>query len=180
MANAGFLLLIAVMLAGLVAAVSLLARPITSVRARKPLFTLTVLGTLMPYGIHGLQVYESLTTVSSAAGLAIGVYPRFGSMDGTLATRGRIARARGMGDLAHQTFRSGDHPPIMGIAYLFGFFRYALTNRGLGPSPTVPPKSWLLWAMLAGGWSRGRGIETSEGTEWFRQAFDLPPRSAST
>src|SRR4051812_49397060 len=75
MANAGFLLLSALMLAGLVAAMSLLTRAITSVRARRHLFTLTVLGTLMPYAIHGLQVYESLTMVAPGAGLAVGAYP---------------------------------------------------------------------------------------------------------
>src|SRR5438045_1049593 len=75
MGNAGFLFLFVLMVAGLVAAVSLLTRPVTSVSARKQLSTLTVLGTLMPYAIHGLQVYVSLTMVSSEAGLAIGAYP---------------------------------------------------------------------------------------------------------
>jgi hypothetical protein len=138
------------MLAGLVAAVSLLTRPVTSVRARRQLFTLTVLGSLMPYAIHGLQVYESLTTVSSAAGLAIGVYPVLDRwMAVLLLVIGLLALGAWMIS-STRPFTAVIIPLIMGTAYLFGFLPYALTNRGPGTSPTSPPKSWLLWAMLAG------------------------------
>jgi hypothetical protein len=150
MANAGFLLLFALMLAGLMAAVSLLTRPITSVGARKRLFTLTVLGTLMPYAIHGLQVYESLTTVSPAAGLAIGMYPVLDRWIALLVVViGLLALVAWMIPRT-RVFTAVVIPLIMAIAYLFGFLPYALTNRGAGTSPTAPPKSWLLWAMLAG------------------------------
>lgn len=150
MANVGFLLLLAVMLAGLVAAVSLLTRPITSVRSRKQLFTLTVLGTLMPYAIHGLQVYESLTTVSSAAGLAIGMYPVLDRWIALLLlVIGLLALVAWMISRT-RPFTAVVIPLIMGIAYLFGFLPYALTNRGAGTSPTATPKSWLVWTMLAG------------------------------
>ena len=150
MADAGLLLLFALMLAGFVAAISLLTRPIASVRARKQLFTLTVLGTLMPYAIHGLQMYESLTTVSSGAGLAIGRYPLLDQWIVLLLlvilflalVAWVISRTR--------PFTSVVIPLIMGIVYLFGFLPYALANRGAGTSPTAPPKSWLWWAILAG------------------------------
>ena len=150
MANAGVLLLFALMIAALVAAVSLFTRPITSVRARRQLFTLTVLGTLMPYAIHGLQVYESLTTISPAAGLAIGMYPVLDRWIALLLLLiGLLALVAWMISLT-RPFTSVVIPLVMGIAYLFGFLPYALTNRGAGTSPTAPPKSWLLWAMLAG------------------------------
>ena len=150
MANADFLLLFALMLAGLVAAVSLLTRPITSVGARKQLFTLTVLGTLMPFGIHGLQMYESLTMVSSGAGLAIGAYPVLDRWIALLLlVIGLLALVAWMISRT-RPFTAVVIPLITGIAYLFGFLPYALTNRGAGTSPTAPPKSWLLWAMLAG------------------------------
>lgn len=150
MANAGVLLLFALIIAALVAAVSLFTRPIRSVRAGRQLFTLTVLGTLMPYAIHGLQVYESLTTVSSGAGLAIGMYPVLDRWIALLLfligllvlVAWMISRTR--------PFTSVIIPLGMGIAYLFVFLPYALLNRGAGTSPTTPPKSWLLWAMLAG------------------------------
>jgi hypothetical protein len=150
MPNAGFFLLFALMLAGLVAAVTLLTRPTTSVRGRKQLFTLTVLGTLMPYAIHGLQVYESLTTVSSAAGLAIGVYPVLDRwMALLLLVTGLLALVAWMISRTRASI-AVIVPLIMGTAYLFGFLPYALTNRGPGTSPIAPPKSWLLWAMLVG------------------------------
>jgi alpha-beta hydrolase superfamily lysophospholipase len=117
---------------------------------RSLLFTLTVLGTLMPYAIHGLQTYESLTMVSPGAGLAIGAYP--------VLDRWIAALLLVIGLLAHvarvisrtRPLTASVIPLIMGIAYLFGFWPYALTHRGAGTSPTALPKSWLFWAMLTG------------------------------
>jgi hypothetical protein len=173
MANAGFLLFFVLMLAGLVAAVSLLTRPITSVRARKQLFTLTVLGTLMPYAIHGLQMYVSLTTVSSAAGLAIGIYPVLDRWIALLLfVIGWLALVAWMISRT-RPFIAVVIPLIMGIAYLFGFLPYALTNRGAGTSPTAPPKSWLLWAMLAG------VVLTAAAARGLSQVGDVSTRSVS-
>jgi hypothetical protein len=150
MANAAVLLLFGLMLAGLVAAASLFTRPITSVRALRQLFTLTVLGTITPYAIHGVEVYESLTTISPAAGLAIGAYP---VLDRWIAC---LLLLIGLLTLVAWTISRTKPaaalviPLIMGIAYLFGLLPYALTNRGAGTSATAAPRSLLLWAILAG------------------------------
>jgi hypothetical protein len=138
------------MLAGLVAAMILFTRPIARNRSREQLFALTVLATLMPYAIHGLQVYESLTTVSPAAGLAIGAYPVLDRWIALLLLV--IGLLAGVARMISRTrpLRAVVIPAIMGIAYLFGFLPYALANRGAGTFPTAPPTSWLLWAMLAG------------------------------
>lgn len=150
MANAAVLLLFGLMLAGLVAAATLFTRPIASVRSLRQLFTLTVLGTLMPYAIHGVEVYESLTTVSPAVGLAIGAYP---VLDRWIAL---VLLLIGLLTLVAWTIARTKPvtavviPLIMGIAYVFGLLPYALTNRGAGTSATAAPKSWLLWAILAG------------------------------
>jgi hypothetical protein len=150
MAKAVLLLFLALMLVGLAAAVILVTRPITSVRARKQLFTLTVLGALTPYGIHGLQVYESLTTVAPGAGLAIGLYPILDRWIALLLlVIGVLAWAAWVMSRT-RPFRAVAVPLVMGIAYRFGFLPYALENRDAGTFPTALPKSWLLWATLIG------------------------------
>lgn len=150
MSNLRLLLLFALMLAGLVAGASLVARPSTTVRVRRQLFTLTVLGTLTPYAIHGLQVYESLTTVSSAAGLAIGMYPALDRWVASLLLLIILLTLAAWMVSRTRPFIGVVIPAIMGAAYLFGFLPYALGHRGSGTSPTAPPKSWLMWAILVG------------------------------
>ena len=150
MSNLRFLLLLALMLTGLVAGVSLVARPSTTVHVRRQLFMLTVLGTLMPYAIHGLQVYESLTTVSSAAGLAIGRYPVLDRWVASLLLLIVLLTVAAWLVSRTKPFTGVVIPVVMGAAYLFGFLPYALGHRGSGTSPTAPPKSWLMWAILVG------------------------------
>jgi len=142
--------LIAVMFVGVVSAASLAVRPSRSAHTRGLLFALTVLGTLTPYAIHGLQVYESLTTVSSAAGLAVGIYPALdrwialllltivlSALAAWLVSRTRPAVVVAI-------------PAVMGVVYLAGFLPYALRNRPSGTWPTAAPKSSLVWAIVAG------------------------------
>ena len=149
MSTLRFLLLVAPMLVGLVACASFVARPSTTVRVRRQLFTLTVLGTPMPYAIHGLQVYESLTIVSSAAGLAIGRYPVLDRWGRLVSTSDRIAHASCVAGLAHETLRRGPDSRHYGRGISL-WLPYALGRRGSGTSPTAPPMSWLIWAILVG------------------------------
>ena len=150
MVNLRFLLLFALMLAGLVASATLVARPNTTVNVRRQLFTLTVLGALMPYAIHGLQVYESLTTVSSAAGLAIGRYPVLDRWIVSLLLLIILLTVAAWQLSRTKPFAGIVIPVFMGAAYLYGFLPYALGHRGSGTSATAPPKSWLMWAMVVG------------------------------
>ena len=150
MSNLRVLFLFALMLAGLAAGVSLVARPSTTGTVRRQLFTLTVLGTLMPYAIHALQLYESLTTVSSAAGLAIGRYPVLDRWMVSLLLLIVLLTLATWQVSRTKPFIGVVIPAIMGGAYLFGFLPYALGHRGSGTSPTAPPKSWLIWAILVG------------------------------
>ena len=150
MSNLRFLLLFALMLAGMVAGASLVARPKTTVNVRRELFTLTVLGTLMPYAIHGLQVYESLTTVSSGAGLAVGRYPVLDRWIVSLLLLIILLTLAAWQLSRTKPFTGIVIPVVMGAAYLYGFLPYALGHQGSGTSATAPPKSWLMWAILVG------------------------------
>ena len=104
----------------------------------------------MPYAIHGLQVYESLTTVSSAAGLAIGRYPVLDRWVASLLLLIILLTLAAWHVSRTKPFTGIVIPVIMGAAYLFGFLPYALGHRDSGTSATAPPKSWLMWAMVVG------------------------------
>lgn len=144
------LFLIVVMLAGLAAAITLVARPTMSTRARRQLFTLAVLGTLMPYAIHGLQVYESLTTTAPGSGLAIGIYPILDRWFAFLLLVIVLLALTGWWAARTRPVAAVLIPVVMAVAYLTGFLPYALGNRPSGTSPSAPPRSWLIWAMVVG------------------------------